>query len=101
MLKLADQTITLDRLKINGRILRLARQLTIMVEHGEDRLTRSNKEFGLVVTAPTLEEGIAGISDELAMLWEVYVAENPANLTRDALQLRKNLTSLVPVGASL
>ena len=101
MFKMADQTISLDRLKINGRVHRLARRLNITIEHDDDRLTLTNEEFGLVVSAATLEEGIAGISDELAMLWEVYVEENPANLTQDALRLRNNLTSLVPAGVSL
>lgn len=32
---------------------------------------------------------------------EIYVDQDPANLTRDALRLRNNLTSLVPAGASL
>ena len=73
-----------------------ARRLNITIEHDDDRLTLTNEEFGLVVSAATLEEGIAGISDEFAMLWEVYVEENPANLTQDALRLRNNLTSLVP-----
>ena len=78
---MANQTIVLDRLKMNGRLCQLARELRITVEHDADRLTLSNEEFGLLVSAPTLEEGIAGISDELSTLWEVYVAENPANLT--------------------
>ena len=99
MLKMANQIIVLDRLKINGRLRRLARELRITVEHDADRLTLSNEEFGLLVSAPTLEEGIAGISDELSTLWEVYVVENPANLTRDALQLRSHLESLVVAGA--
>jgi len=47
----------------------------------------------------TLEEGIAGISEELDTLFEVYVNENPKNLTKDALRLQKNLRSLVPAGA--
>ena len=99
MLKLANQVIVLDRLNINGRLHRLSRELQITVGHDEDRLTLSNEEFGLLVLSPTLEEGIAGISDELSMLWEVYIAENPANLTRDALRLRSNLKSLVAAGA--
>ena len=99
MLKMANQTITLDRLKINGRLHLLSRELRITVEHDADRLTLSNDEFGLLVSAQTLEEGIAGISDELSTLWEVYVTEKPANLTRDALRLRSNLESLVAAGA--
>jgi hypothetical protein len=99
MLKMANQIITLDRLKINDRICRLARELRITVEHDADRLTLSNEEFGLLVSAPTLEEGIAGISEELSTLWEVYVADNPANLTKDALQLRSHLKSLVAAAA--
>jgi hypothetical protein len=101
MLKMADQTINLDRLKINGRVYRLARRLIITVEHEDDRLTLSSKEFGLVVSAESLEEGIAGISEELATLWAVYVEEDPTNLTPDALRLRNNLASLVPAGVSL
>jgi hypothetical protein len=101
MLKIADQTISLDRVKINGRICRLARKLIVTVEHEDDRLTLSSKEFGLVVSAETLEEGIAGLSDELAGLWEDYVKENPANLIPDALRLRNNLASLVSPGVSL
>ena len=65
MLKLANQVIVLDRLNINGRLHRLSRELQITVGHDEDRLTLSNEEFGLLVLSPTLEEGIAGISDEL------------------------------------
>lgn len=99
MLKMANQTISLDRLKINDRVRRLSRELLIIVEHDADRLTLSNDEFGLLVSAPTLEEGIAGISEELSTLWEVYVTENPGNLTRDALQLRSHLESLVANGA--
>ena len=98
MFKMADQVISLDRLKINGRVHRLARRLTITVEHEDDRLILSDEELGLVVSAATLEEGIAGISDELSMLWEVYVDEDPANLTPGALRLRNNLTTLVPTG---
>jgi hypothetical protein len=101
MFKMADQTISLDRLNINGRVHRLSRRLNITIVHEDDRLTLTNEEFGLVVSAATLEEGIAGVSDELAMLWEVYVEENPANLTKDAIRLRSNLTSLVPAGVSL
>jgi len=101
MLKMADQTISLDRIRIGGRVCRLARKLFVTVEHENDRLTLSNEEFGLVVSAETLEEGIAGISEELATLWEVYVDADPANLTADALRLRSNLTSLVPAGVSL
>jgi len=101
MLKMANQTISLDRVKINGRVRRLARKLIVTVEHEDDRLTLSNEEFGLIVSAETLAEGIAGLSEELAALWEVYVDEDPANLTPDALRLRSNLTSLVPAGVSL
>jgi hypothetical protein len=100
MLKMADQIIMLDRLKINGHVRSLARELRITVGHDADRLTLTNDEFGLLVSAPTLEEGIAGISDELSTLWEVYVTKNPANLTRDALRLRSHLESLVVAGAS-
>jgi len=100
MFRLADQVIVLDRLIINGRLHRLSRELRITVEHDADRLTLSNDEFGLLVSAPTLAEGIAGISDELSVLFNVYVAENPANLTRDALRLRSNLESLVTAGAN-
>jgi hypothetical protein len=100
MLKMANQIIALDRLKINGSVRQLARELRITVEHDADRLTLTNDEFGLLVSVPTLEEGIAGISDELSTLWEVYVAGNPANLTKDALRLRSHLESLVAAGAS-
>ena len=100
MLKLANQVIVLDRLNIHGRLHRLSRELSITVEHDADRLTLSNEEFGLLVSAPTLEEGIAGIADEISTLWDVYVSENPAHLTRDALRLRSNLKSLVAAGAS-
>jgi hypothetical protein len=99
MLKMADQIIVLDRLNMNGHLYRLARELRITVGHDVERLTLSNEEFGLLVSASTLEEGIAGISDELSTLWQVYVLENPANLTRDALQLRSHLESLVAAGA--
>jgi hypothetical protein len=100
MLKLATQTLTLDRIKIKGHIRRLTRGLEIVIEHNDDRLVLSNDEFGLLVSSPTLDEGIAGISEELDTLFLVYVDESPEKLTKDALILRKNLQSLVPAGAN-
>jgi hypothetical protein len=99
MLKLAPQKVTLDRVKIKGRIRKLARGLDITIEPEDERLVLSNEEFGLLISAQTLEEGIAAISEELDTLFEVYVNEKPENLTNDALKLRKNLQSLVPAGA--
>ena len=99
MLKLASQKVTLDRVKIKGRIHKLLRGLDITIEPDNERLILSNEEFGLLISALTLEEGIAGISEELDTLFEVYVNENPKNLTKDALRLKKNLQSLVPAGA--
>jgi len=96
----ANPQINLDHIRIGGRICHLARKLIVTVEYEDDRLTFSNEEFGLVVSAETLEEGIAGLSGELAVLWEVYVGADPANLTADALRLRNNLTTLVPAGVS-
>ena len=97
-LKKVNQTITLDLLKIYGRLRRLTCELRIIVEFDANHLTLSNDAFGLLVSAPPLEEGIVGISDELSRLWEVYVDENPANLTQNALLLRSNLESLVAAG---
>jgi hypothetical protein len=99
MLKLAPQKVTLDRVKIKGRIHKLLRGLDITIEPDDERLILSNQEFGLLISALTLEEGIAGISEELDTLFDVYVNENPENLTEDALRLKKNLQSLVPAGA--
>ncbi|MFA5416731.1 MAG: hypothetical protein WC295_14670 [Methanoregula sp.] len=99
MMKLAPQKVTLDRVKIEGRIRKLTRGLDITIEPDGEQLVFSNDEFGLLISALTLEEGITGISEELDTLFEVYVNENPENLTNDAQKLRKNLQSLVPAGA--
>ncbi|GAB6286119.1 MAG: hypothetical protein STSR0009_23200 [Methanoregula sp.] len=99
MMKLAPQKVTLDRVKIEGRIRKLTRGLDITIEPDGEQLVFSNDEFGLLISALTLEEGITGISEELDTLFEVYVNENPENLTKDAQKLRKNLQSLAPAGA--
>ncbi|MFA5213688.1 MAG: hypothetical protein WC406_10160 [Methanoregula sp.] len=99
MMKLAPQKVTLDRVKIEGRIRKLTRGLDITIEPDGEQLVFSNDEFGLLISALTLEDGISGISEELDTLFEVYVNENPENLTKDAQKLRKNLQSLVPAGA--
>ncbi len=99
MMKLAPQKVTLDRVKIEGRIRKLTRGLDITIEPDGEQLVFSNDEFGLLISALTLEEGITGISEELNTLFEVYVNENPENLTKDAQKLRKNLQSLAPAGA--
>jgi hypothetical protein len=99
MLKLAAQKITLDRVKIRGRIRRLAQGLEITVESDDDRLILSNDTFGLLVSAPTLEEGIAGISEEIDTLFDTYVDVDIENLTPDAIRLRSSLRSLIPAGA--
>jgi len=69
-------------------------------EHDDDRLIPSNDEFGLCVSSPTLDEGIAGISGEPDTLFEVYVEENPKKLTIDAHRLRAHLQTRVPAGAN-
>jgi len=99
MLKPAPRNVTRDHIKIKGRIRKLARGLDITIEPENERLILTNEEFGLLIPVQTLEEGIAGISEELDSLFEIYVNENPENLTNDALKLRKNLLSLVPAGA--
>jgi len=99
MLKLAAQKIVLDRVRIKGRIRKLAQGLEITVESDDDRLILSSEKFGLLVSAPTLEEGIAGISEEIDTLFEIYVDENIENLTPDAIKLRSSLQSLIPAGA--
>jgi hypothetical protein len=99
MLKLAPQKVILDRVRIKGRIRKLARGLDITIEPDDERLVLSNEEFGLLISALSLEEGIAAISEELDTLFDVYVNEKPENLTNDALKLRKNLQSLVSAGA--
>jgi len=98
-MKLVSQKVTLDRVKIEGRIRKLTRGLDITIEPDGEQLVFSNDEFGLLISALTLEEGITGISEELNTLFEVYVNENPENLTKDAQKLRKNLQSLAPAGA--
>ena len=70
-----------------------------VIRPDDEYLVLSNEEFGLLISVLTLEEGIAGISEELDALFEVYVNENPENLTKDALALKKNLQSLILVGA--
>lgn len=99
LLKLAPRTVTLDRIKIKGHIRKPARGLDIMIEPEDEGLVLSNEESGLLIPAPNLEEGIGGISEELATLFDVYVNEKPENLNTDAMRLRKNLQSLVPAGA--
>jgi hypothetical protein len=69
------------------------------VESGDDYLLLSNDEFELLVSAATLEKGIAGISDEIDTLIQVYVDENIENLTPDPIRLRSSLQSLIPAGA--
>jgi len=99
MLKLAAQKITLDRVRIKGRVRRLAKGLEITVESDDDHLVLSNDRFGLLVSAPTLEEGVAGISEEIDALYEAYVDEKIENLAPDAVRLRSRLQSLITAGA--
>lgn len=67
MLKMADQTISLDRLKINGHVYRLARRLNITVEHEDDRLTLSSAEFGLVVLRKRWKRALPAFQKSLAL----------------------------------
>ncbi|MDD3136855.1 MAG: hypothetical protein PHF64_10195 [Methanoregula sp.] len=73
MMKLAPQKVTLDRVKIEGRIRKLTRGLDITIEPDGEQLVFSNDEFGLLISALTLEDGISGISEELDTLFEVYL----------------------------
>ena len=41
------------------------------------------------------EEAVSDLFDCLTMLWDVYVAQSPTQLTGDALELRKELESAI------
>jgi hypothetical protein len=100
MLKPEPRKVTLDRVKFKCHTHELSRGLDIIIEPDGKYLVLSNEEFGLLITVLTLEDGIAGISEELDTLFEVYVNENPENLTKDVLTLKKKLQSLVPAGVN-
>jgi len=78
----------------NSRIL-LKQPLILEVQFDHDEYILSHDDLPLLVSAPSLRQGIREIEEEFTSLWDEYVEVDPDTLTKDAVELRSKLIALI------
>ena len=86
--------ISLNEINFRNRLHPLKVPIVLDVQYEEDQYIVSNDSFHLLVTSPSLKDGIRDIGEELAELWKEYVEVNPDTLTKDAIEFRSKLKAL-------
>jgi len=71
------------------------RPLLVDIDFDERKYILSEGEFGLLVTADNIKDGITGIKTQLTMLWAAYVECPESKLNEGAKKLRERLKDLV------
>ena len=73
----------------------LAEPLDLDILFEGDEYILSNDSFHLLATSSSLKSGIQEIEEELSSLWKEYVDVDPGTLTKDAIEFRLKLKSLI------
>ncbi len=79
--------------KIGGKFLNLKEPIYLEVSYENDNYILSNDKFHLRVEEPSLKAAMEEINKEIEVLWEDYVEASLEELSKDALDLRKELIS--------
>ncbi len=85
----------LKTMKKDGIDIGLIEEVLIDVDFEDDYYIASNDNLGLLSAKPKMKQAIDEIQEELAVLWQEYVAVEESELTSSGMELRKKLISIV------
>jgi hypothetical protein len=85
------ELLPLDKIKMKGRSLNLKEPILLEVVYQDDQYWVSNDKFHLRGYGSTLKAAIEDLNEEIEILWEDYVETGLEQLSRDAMDFRKEL----------
>jgi len=83
--------LPLDKIRMKGRSLNLKEPILLEVIYEDDQYWVSNDKFHLRGYGSTLKAAIEDLNEEIEILWEDYVETGLEQLSRDAMDFRKEL----------
>jgi len=84
----------LKTMKKDGIDTNLIREVLVDIDFENDYYIASNDDLGLLSAKPKMKQVIEEIQEELAVLWQEYVAIEEDELTASGKSLRKKLISI-------
>lgn len=84
----------LKTMKKDGIDIELIEEVLIDVDFEDDYYIASNDDLGLLSAKPKMKQVIDEIQEELAVLWQEYVAVDESELTSSGIDLRNKLISI-------
>jgi len=85
----------LMQVTIKGRQIPLSQPIFLEIQYEDDEYIVSNDVFHLLVTSQSLKDALKSIDEEFAELWNEYVEFDPKTLTKDAVEFRAKIISLL------
>jgi len=85
------ELLPLDKIRMKGRSLNLKESILLEVIYEDDQYWVSNDKFHLRGYGSTLKAAIEDLNEEIEILWEDYVETGLEQLSRDAMDFRKEL----------
>ncbi len=84
----------LKTMKKDGIDTNLIREVLVDIDFENDYYIASNDDLGLLSAKPKMKQVVDEIQEELAVLWQEYVAVDEDELTASGKSLRKKLISI-------
>ena len=84
----------LKTMKKDGIDIGLMEEVSIDVDFEDDYYVASNDNLGLLSAKPKMKQAIDEIQEELAVLWQEYVAVDESELTSSGIDLRNKMISI-------
>ena len=83
--------VTLDRIVVDGKTLRLNETITANVTYKDSMYFCQNENLGIVSMSAGLEDCIKDFQDEISFVWNEYGREDDSRLTNDARELKRRI----------
>jgi hypothetical protein len=87
--------LPLQEINFKNRRVLLKEPIVLDIQFETDEYILSSDQLHLLATASSLKQGIQDIEEELATLWKEYVEVDIRTLTKDAIEFRSKLRSLL------
>lgn len=85
----------LKEVTLRDQKISLQKPIDLEIQFEDDEYIVSNDIFHLLVTSQSLKEGLKAVDEEFAELWKEYVESDPNTLTKDAIEFREKLISMI------
>lgn len=85
----------LGHIKMGGKVLRLAKPITVNAAYQDNVYSCQNEELGIVSVSAKLKDCVEEFEEEIVFLWNEYGKENDTRLTNDAKVLKRKILNYI------